>query len=97
MDQATVHAAIQTLRQQGQQVSVRNVHRLTGGSFRDISRLLRQPGMERPDEQSEARSEAWQPVRDREQRGAVIILLRRGHATLMQHRDHPSLFLVRLL
>src|SRR6266851_236703 len=41
MDVTTVAKAVTTLRKQGQPVSVRNVHRLTGGSFRDISRILR--------------------------------------------------------
>jgi len=41
MHPATIAEAIGTLRQQGQRVSVRAVHALTGGSFRDISAHLR--------------------------------------------------------
>jgi hypothetical protein len=41
MDVTTIEHAVTTLQQQGKPVSVRSVHRLTGGSFRDISRLLR--------------------------------------------------------
>ena len=41
MDVTTVEQAVSTLRQQGTPVSVRQVHRLTGGSLRDVSRILR--------------------------------------------------------
>jgi hypothetical protein len=40
MDVITVEQAVTTLRHQGKPVSVRNVRQLTGGSFRDISRIL---------------------------------------------------------
>ena len=41
MDVTTVEQAVTTLRQQGTPVSVRQVQRLTGGSLRDVSRILR--------------------------------------------------------
>lgn len=41
MDQQIVTDAVRTLRTRGERVSVRAVHGLTGGSFRDVSRLLR--------------------------------------------------------
>jgi Plasmid replication region DNA-binding N-term len=42
MNGATVTEAIRTLRAQGERISVRAVHQLTGGSFRDLSRILRE-------------------------------------------------------
>jgi hypothetical protein len=41
MDVTTVAQAVTTLQQQGKPVTIRNVHQLTQGSFRDISRILR--------------------------------------------------------
>jgi hypothetical protein len=42
MDHQTVTDAVRTLRAGGQRISVRAVHGITGGSFRDLSRLLRE-------------------------------------------------------
>jgi DNA repair ATPase RecN len=57
-----VQDAITTLRAHGQAVSVRAVHRLAGGSFRDITRWLRELAEEVPDtdageEESETETE----------------------------------------
>jgi len=41
MDVTTVAQAVTMLQAQGTPVSVRAVHQLTGGSFRDVSRILR--------------------------------------------------------
>jgi hypothetical protein len=41
MKETTVTEAVQILRAQGERISVRAVHALTGGSFRDITKLLR--------------------------------------------------------
>jgi hypothetical protein len=38
----TIRAAVEELLRQGKTPSVRRVHALTGGSFRDVSRLLRE-------------------------------------------------------
>src|SRR5207248_8012627 len=59
MDVTTIIHAVTILQQQGISVSVRQVHRLTGGSFRDISRLLQAlrsvlPTEQPPQEQVEA-------------------------------------------
>jgi hypothetical protein len=37
----TVTQAVKTLRERGERLSVRNLHGLVGGSFRDLSRLLK--------------------------------------------------------
>lgn len=42
MDRRRVQDAVTRLRERGEQPSVRKVHRLVGGSFRDISKLLRE-------------------------------------------------------
>jgi chromosome segregation ATPase len=42
MDLETVKEAVNKLRAEGQRPTVRGVHELTGGSFRDLSRLLAQ-------------------------------------------------------
>jgi Plasmid replication region DNA-binding N-term len=44
----TIRHAVETLQQQGQRISVRAVHALSGGSLRDVHRLLREvlPRME---------------------------------------------------
>jgi Plasmid replication region DNA-binding N-term len=41
MNADTVTEAVRALRTQGERISVRAVHQLTGGSFRDLSRILR--------------------------------------------------------
>ena len=41
MDVTTIAQAVTTLRQQGNRVSVRQVHRMIGGGFRDISYYLK--------------------------------------------------------
>jgi hypothetical protein len=48
MDAAVVQHAITALKAQGERVSVRAIHALSGGSFRDVHRLLREvlPRME---------------------------------------------------
>src|SRR5262249_1502701 len=51
MDVSIVSQAIAVLQQQGKSASVRNVHRLIGGSFRDISRLLQELRAVLPDDQ----------------------------------------------
>jgi Plasmid replication region DNA-binding N-term len=42
MDADLVTTAVRTLRAQGERISVRSVHAIVGGSFRDISKLLRE-------------------------------------------------------
>lgn len=42
MDLATIRAAALQLKVEGIPISIRNIHNITGGSFRDITRLLRQ-------------------------------------------------------
>jgi rubrerythrin len=42
MNADVVTEAVNRLRQQGQRISVRAVHQLTGGSFRDLARMLRE-------------------------------------------------------
>jgi len=37
----TIRDAVGTLQREGQKISIRAVHALTGGSFRDISHLLK--------------------------------------------------------
>lgn len=41
MNVQAVIEAVRTLRSQGQHISVRSVHSLTGGNFRDVHRLLK--------------------------------------------------------
>jgi hypothetical protein len=41
MQRTEIDAAVATLTRQGRPISVRAVHALTGGSFRDVSRLLK--------------------------------------------------------
>jgi chromosome segregation ATPase len=57
-----VQDAITTLRGHGQAVSVRAVHRLTGGSFRDITRWLRELAEEVPDTDVEDEEPEPEPV-----------------------------------
>ncbi len=42
MDLSVVQGAVRALKARGDHVSVRAVHSVTGGSFRDVSRLLRE-------------------------------------------------------
>jgi len=49
MDLARVYAVIAGLQAQGKRVSVRHLHAYTGGSFRDVSRLLREARATRTD------------------------------------------------
>ncbi len=60
MDHQTVTDAVRTLRAQGERVSVRTVHGITGGSFRDVSRLLRE--LLADDELADLEAEVTEPT-----------------------------------
>jgi hypothetical protein len=63
MDQQIVTDAVRTLRTRGERVSVRAVHSFTGGSFRDLSRLLRNTGEFLADEEvADIEAEATEPT-----------------------------------
>jgi hypothetical protein len=63
MDLQVVQEAVRFLKSQGERVSVRSVHRVTGGSFRDISRLLAElKEFLNDEESSELEAEGEAPV-----------------------------------